>query len=236
MSQKRTIELTCPMCGKPAPFTLWDSVNNVLNPELEEQLLKNTFALFSCPHCGGQNYVAYDFLYHDMQKGRMIYLLHSREEKDREKMNASLGQMCRLLGGKIGHTMHPYSFRLVHTLDEMREKIIILHDDLDDRIVEISKLFIRERLKNDHVEALALRYGWGAVDGKQQPVMYVFEPGGKMGMVPYTRQLYDVLESFFELGQDADGTVYEEIDEAWAADMIRKYGGGLSGNSSPHIH
>ncbi len=71
---------------------------------------------------------------------------------------------------------------------------------------------------------------------KQQPVMYVFEPGGKMGMVPYTRQLYDVLESFFELGQDADGTVYEEIDEAWAADMIRKYGGGLSGNSSPHIH
>lgn len=36
MSQKRTIELTCPMCGKPAPFTLWDSVNNVLNPELEE--------------------------------------------------------------------------------------------------------------------------------------------------------------------------------------------------------
>lgn len=69
MSQKRTIELTCPMCGKPAPFTLWDSVNNVLNPELEEQLLKNTFALFSCPHCGGQNYVAYDFLYHDMQKG-----------------------------------------------------------------------------------------------------------------------------------------------------------------------
>ena len=49
MSQKRTIELTCPMCGKPAPFTLWDSVNNVLNPELEEQLLKNTFALFPVP-------------------------------------------------------------------------------------------------------------------------------------------------------------------------------------------
>ena len=108
MSQKRTIELTCPMCGKPAPFTLWDSVNNVLNPELEEQLLKNTFALFSCPHCGGQNYVAYDFLYHDMQKGWMIYLLHSREEKDREKVNASLERMYRLLDGKLGHTMHPY--------------------------------------------------------------------------------------------------------------------------------
>ena len=95
----------------------------------------------------------------------MIYLLHSREEKDREKVNASLERMYRLLDGKLGHTIHHYSFRLVHTLDDMREKIIILHDDLDDRIVEISKLFIRERLKNDHVEALALVFCWGAVDG-----------------------------------------------------------------------
>ena len=100
MSQKRTIELTCPMCGKPAPFTLWDSVNNVLNPELEEQLLKNTFALFSCPHCGGQNYVAYDFLYHDMQKGWMIYLLHSREEKDREKEKRQKKSRWRQASGK----------------------------------------------------------------------------------------------------------------------------------------
>ena len=74
---------------KTGTFTLWDSVNNVLNPELEEQLLKNTFALFSCPHCGGQNYVAYDFLYHDMQKGADDIFRISREEKDREKVNAS---------------------------------------------------------------------------------------------------------------------------------------------------
>ena len=62
--------------------------------------IKRQELFFYCPHCGGQNYVAYDFLYHDMQKGRMIYLLHSREEKDREKEKRQKTSRWRQASGK----------------------------------------------------------------------------------------------------------------------------------------
>ncbi len=31
--------LVCPDCGKSAPFTVWDSINTALNPELKQEVL-----------------------------------------------------------------------------------------------------------------------------------------------------------------------------------------------------
>ena len=47
MSRNHIEKVTCPGCGKEADFTVWDSVNTTLEPDLKEKVLTGDLFKFT---------------------------------------------------------------------------------------------------------------------------------------------------------------------------------------------
>jgi len=72
MSSFRNIKITCPVCKKEGTYTVWDSVNVDLDPELKPKVMDGSLFTWVCPNCKKSFNAPYSFLYHDMTHNFMV--------------------------------------------------------------------------------------------------------------------------------------------------------------------
>jgi RNA polymerase subunit RPABC4/transcription elongation factor Spt4 len=51
MSSFRNIKITCPACNTEGSYTVWDSVNVDLDPELKVKVMDGSLFTWICPNC-----------------------------------------------------------------------------------------------------------------------------------------------------------------------------------------
>jgi len=119
--------IVCPKCGEKQTFTLFPTIN-ASNHDLREKFLDGSLTTLVCEHCGFSGVVEYPMLYHDLEEKFSIFFQPDSEEKNIQLPNVL-----------PAHLLGDMRLRLVHTQDELREKIYIFRDKLDDRIVEVVK-------------------------------------------------------------------------------------------------
>jgi len=153
MSAPSEIEVTCSSCGTSQVTTIWASVNATNDPELKAQLLKGELCTFTCRHCGEQDHIAHDLLYNDTERKFMVFLAYSgRDENGRllalpnplqwaRQVHSVYSRFSPLTDEQWEAHISSYKYRVVASYDELREKIRIFDDDLDDRHVEFVKGF-----------------------------------------------------------------------------------------------
>ena len=73
MSSFRNIKTTCPACNTEGPYTIWDSVNVDLDPELKSKVMDGSLFTWVCLNCKKSFNAPYSFLYHDMTHNFMVY-------------------------------------------------------------------------------------------------------------------------------------------------------------------
>ena len=73
MSSFRNIKITCPACNIEGSYTVWDSVNVDLDPELKSKVMDGSLFTWICPNCKQSFNAPYSFLYHDMTHDFMVY-------------------------------------------------------------------------------------------------------------------------------------------------------------------
>ena len=73
MSSFRNIKITCPACNTEGSYTVWDSVNVDLDPELKSKVMDGSLFTWVCPNCKKSFNAPYSFLYHDMSHNLMVY-------------------------------------------------------------------------------------------------------------------------------------------------------------------
>ena len=73
MSSFRNIKITCPACNTEGAYTVWDSVNVDLDPELKSKVMDGSLFTWVCPNCKKSFNAPYSFLYHDMTHNFMVY-------------------------------------------------------------------------------------------------------------------------------------------------------------------
>ena len=73
MSSFRNIKITCPACSTEGSYTVWDSVNVDLNPELKVKVMDGSLFTWTCPNCKKSFNAPYSFLYHDMTNNFMVF-------------------------------------------------------------------------------------------------------------------------------------------------------------------
>lgn len=76
MSMPRKITVNCSKCGKPLTATMFVSVNSDYSDDLAMQIMSGALFDVKCPHCQSISHLEYDFLYHDMNNGGMIWVVH----------------------------------------------------------------------------------------------------------------------------------------------------------------
>jgi len=201
--------VTCPKCQGEGKFTVYGSINSVQDPELTEKLKNLSLFDYTCPHCNARVTFDYGLLYHDMDKRIMIY--YKRKEADAKKvadmfLGRGIYDVAEDLQGK-------YLYRVVRRKRQLREKIAIFDANLDDRYMELAKLFYLTKFEADYPD---LEAEWIYIYGKDGGFYIAFstkegEISTNFDMAVYTH----MKEVFPELSDPLrGGEVF--IDQEWA--------------------
>lgn len=131
MSIPRKITVNCSKCNKPLPATVFESINSDFSDDVAQQIMSGDLFNVRCPHCQFTSHLEYDFLYHDLQHGAMVWVLHKKTQNYISKVNEIRSAQ-----------KPPYStLRIVSNMNELKEKVSCLESMRDDRIIELYKVF-----------------------------------------------------------------------------------------------
>lgn len=201
MSLSITDAVECPGCGHVRAATFWTSVNADLNPDLKQSLLDGTFFRHDCPRCGREIVIEHELLYHDMRRHAMVYYAKPGERPP------------DLAGVRLLLSQSPdvnYKLRLVPTLPDLFEKIAILDNGFDDRLVEAFKYALAEKLAARDMQAAEIRFLRRSPDSNSRAIFRVFEQDGAQQdiVVPF-RKAYDDLRDALRPALKADAAELE---------------------------
>ena len=135
MSSSHSIVVTCPECRHEQPYSAWGFIEAAQNPELKEKLLAGALTRLVCAKCGAERDALYPLLYHDARNRLAIWLLPGDDMPDDEDDTAR---------PSLPDVVASYHFRLVRSLNALKEKVVIADAGLDDRVVELLKISLRQ--------------------------------------------------------------------------------------------
>lgn len=151
MSEIRKQTVTCPKCGKQIEIETRDSIELPYDTEQKEAVLKNTFFKVHCTQCDLLFPIAYRCIYNDLEQRYYIWLAPKMDELETtaiHEYNERIKNDNVLKLAQAG-----YRYRIVRNDNELREKVIIFDNGLDDRYIETMKLIylpgIKEKLPKD---------------------------------------------------------------------------------------
>lgn len=218
MSMHEMIDVTCPVCNKNSNFRIWKSINTTLNPEMKEKVMNREAFTFTCPNCGEMTNVVYGTLYHQMEDHIMIHFADSDEnEKEILEMLNRQGdsEIDNLMRGMMNDN---YLIRIVRSQNSLREKIQIFDAGLDDRVIEIAKVFVwvMYRDKNPDSKEVELFY---LRDGDENTLV-ILDGGQQVASAPITDEFYDSLFKEYNINKDDLRKSEPIIDFNWAWNAV----------------
>ncbi len=189
MSKHSVEKITCPKCERESDFIIWNSINTTLDPEMKEKVRTGEAFAFCCPDCGNTAGVDYSCLYHQMEDEMMIYYIPEPSEIE-EAYNMFRGK--NKASEIMGDMQENYLYRIVQSKNELKEKLFIFDAGLDDRAMEIIKVFYMQRLTEDNpnLEVDEIRFNASENDG----IGLVFITEGKpVASCEISREFYDII-------------------------------------------
>lgn len=215
MSSHREINVTCPQCHKENSCVIWSSINTALDPEMKKAVRDRSAFQFICPDCGAKTNLVYGFLYHQMEDHIMIqYAASDEAAEEAYKMftgDDPSGMIKNLLSSN-------YLIRIVRTQNELLEKLAIFDAGLDDRIIEILKIFTLASFQQQNP------------DEKPTEILFFSDQGKKIFQViagEKTCGAAEIPEDFYEkvrqMYQDKIPDIRADdpfIDRTWALEKL----------------
>lgn len=195
-------ELRCPKCGRVHLMKKYSRINVTEKPGLKEDILKNRIFYFHCEYCDMEAPLTYEATYVDSSKKLMIHL--SGEEE---------------AAPKVGEKEKSMTLRLVDNVNDMKEKIMIVDNHLDDRVLELVKIqYLRQmerELKNDTLMNILFDYA-----GEEKSFLVFFEKKG-VGRIPLQMDFYKKLEEEYkERIRSHSGSSFMKVDMEWAGKIF----------------
>lgn len=203
MTKYSVEELKCPKCGHPHQMRKYSVINVTEKPGMKEDILKNRIFNFDCENCDLVAPLTYESMYLDSKKKLAVCL--STEETDLEQL--------KNWKKKRGMTL-----RVVDNINDLKEKIMIAENLLDDRVVEIVKIAylrrLEEEMKEDTLMNILFDY-----HGNDMYFLVFFERKG-IGRMPFDLDLYRTTASKYERQIKAHSTdEFMKVDMKWAGDI-----------------
>lgn len=122
------VEITCPACGFHKHVKSHTLVLPELEPELRKRILSHTLFSYHCPVCKQEIIFLHSFIYHDKAHRFLLYM-----GEDVSCIEDFKKQFPDTL------------LRHVHTPSQLAEKLRILEDGLDDRVLCFLTLFLKRK-------------------------------------------------------------------------------------------
>ena len=215
MSMEHEELVKCSKCGHEDGFIIWQSLNATLNPEAKADMMGNGLFEHKCPKCGHVDSYTYDLLYHDMESMLMIQLCES------EDCVAEYIAMFDDLSKKTDDLIKmddDYTLRLVNSRNDLREKVYIFDQGLDDRIIELMKLFIRFNISQENPEHEVDKIFLDIRD--DVPTRFaICLTDGQWGSTSFNQEVYDRIKEEM-IDPEDDGKRDYIVNMQWACERI----------------
>ena len=220
MSMEHKEKLTCPKCGKESEFTVWQSINTTLDPEMKNAVRDRSAFRFKCAHCGHTANVDYPFLYHQMEDQIMVHYAASDEDAQ---------EIYKLYTGGVDDKMDmlkdlikdKYLRRIVRSQNQLLEKLAIFDAGMDDRLVEICKVFMMAEFMKQRPDAgivEMLMY----TNEDQKHIIQALGNGKSMGGAELSDGMYNAVKKQFSSGLKDIRDDDPIIDQKWALDFLSR--------------
>lgn len=213
MSTQLSRPVVCPHCGQNVQTELWPGINAEVNPNLREQVLKESLFDWTCPQCGYQAQVAYPCLYHDKGRKFMVYLVPGGclENLHATQQEQELPQLDCV------------QKRAVSSLAELKEKILIFEANLDDCAVELTKLALCGVLEKKSGQAISAAYFTHADKTKNRIGFACFfagqqEPVARVTLFDAYRKSQEIARRYQPLCRE-----FASVDAVLAQTMLDEY-------------
>lgn len=227
MSNFTMERIRCPECRTEQNTKVWEEINAQTSPKAKAQILDGDFFVYKCKKCGHKINMTYNCIYHDLEKGVVIWLIPELNGKECKELNEVIEKDMLKLEERANKesTCEKKLFRLVSTPNQLREKLIISERNIDDRIVEIMKkiylanlhmFFPNENIKVEDITEILFDINR---EGNQGIVLFTekYEPI----FLPVNDKMYEkVREDFIETVLEYDKKGFEKVDSKWADQYI----------------
>jgi len=125
--------LYCPYCNTEQKHNLYPVVDLVENPSLKLGLLTDSLFSVHCNECENQFMVMHEMLVVDKEASFAILLAPDSSLTEVMEPSEEMGQYETL--------------RLVHSSDELKEKILLADAGLDDKVIELCKMYLLMKME-----------------------------------------------------------------------------------------
>ncbi len=125
--------LSCPFCGTKQEHNLYPIVDLVENPSLKLGILTDSLFSVRCTECNNDFTVIHEMLVLDKEASFAILLAPDSELTEMQESSDEVKQLKTL--------------RLVHSSDELKEKVLLLDAGLDDRTIELCKMYLLMKME-----------------------------------------------------------------------------------------
>ncbi len=215
MSKTTNVKIKCQECGQENELPIWLSMNAQVDTDAFAQMLSGTLFTFECCGCGKKGHLNHDMVFHDVVH-RVI--LHYVVSEQAEKMaQESIRKMLSETSEKA--LPSDYTIRIVKSQNALREKALLFHHGLDDRVMEVLKGISVSNIFRDHPDADIKEVLFLTNSGKWHLQMLGSKP--MSAEIPMVR--YDEIRR--KMGESIEETPIKNytVDALWALDVVRGY-------------
>ena len=208
MTQWNKTKVSCPACLEESEFGICSFIDICKDPDLKESIFNRDIFRFSCSECGEEILVAYKCTYLDTDKNFMVALL------DTDSTDAAI-------------EAKDYTLRLVRSINEFVEKIALMEDGIDDRIIELYKIMLEDQLEEDRPgsEILGIFYAGQNPDDRSL-MFYIITQNAENVRAVLSFDTYEAIVKQFDQNPNM-AKPGNEINREWA---VRTLQSGFSDN------
>ena len=215
MSRQVNKEVVCPECDHRNKSRLWTGMNVTIDKELRDLVLSERLFDWRCDKCGFTAQLVYPCLYHDMARNFMVYLIPDLNDARLEDPGVNV-QFPELA---------PQRRRVVATLNELKEKVLVFEARLDDMATELTKLAMVNVVERKYNRPVELGY-FCSLNKETRAIGYSFLLKGKKVPIYYETRI-QVYEKSREVVRDVlrhfpQGPGFSRIDAKWAEKTMHK--------------
>lgn len=146
------INVKCPKCETESEFTIYGCINATEENGLIQKVKDGSMFRHTCPNCQQDINIEYSFLYHQVDDALMIHYIVKDDETAKviESLTNPSDEQKPVINGILERNT---IIRIVRTKPQLYEKLAIYESGSDDRVVEILKLIVVSKFKNEKPDA-----------------------------------------------------------------------------------
>lgn len=202
MSGKQKHEIACPFCGREQAVELWDSIDLEGAPELRADLLSGRINRVECLGCRKGFRIDKPLVYHDRQQGIFIHLEPLVGGRTLAEATHGFQAALRELQTLLPDDLPPPEIHLVTEWSELVERIFLLEEGLDARLVEHIK-YLMYRQNPGKLPAERKNLLFDAQDSTDAQLCFVVQDRTTRqleSVLNFSRADYEALVNVFDSG------------------------------------